>query len=268
MFSEWILLVNDDGVDSPALIPFAHALSELAEVRIVVPDGERSWSGKAISRTGRVKTEVRELGTFMAFAHSGTPADGVQLGVHHLFEGPPSLVVSGINLGFNYGSAFAWSSGTVGAAIEGSLAGIPAIAVSTGPAGDWGVWREHALTREAEPAWQRLSTISKNIIVDLANTDLLDGSAAVSINMGFGVTTSAPRRLTHLEPTGYGPLLAASADGSYRYEFSGGIFDPAQREGSDIGVVSQGGIAITPIDLARRPSVSDETKFAIERQDP
>ncbi len=268
MFSEWILLVNDDGVDSPALIPFAHALSELAEVRIVVPDGERSWSGKAISRTGQVKTEVRELATFMAFAHSGTPADGVQLGVHHLFEGPPSLVVSGINLGFNYGSAFAWSSGTVGAAIEGSLAGIPAIAVSTGPAGDWGVWREHALTREAEPAWQRLSSISKDVIADLANTNLLDGSAAVSINMGFGVTASAPRRLTHLEPTGYGSLLAANADGSYRYEFSGGIFDPAQREGSDIGVVSQGGIAITPIDLARRPSVSDETKFAIERQDP
>lgn len=268
MFSEWILLVNDDGVNSPALIPFAHALSELSEVRILVPDGERSWSGKAISRTGQVKIESRRLAAFTAFSHSGTPADGVQLGVHHLFEGPPSLVVSGINLGFNYGSAFTWSSGTIGAAIEGSLAGIPGVAVSTGPTGDWDVWREHVLTREAEPAWKRLSSISKNVISDLANTSLLGGSAAVSINMGFCVDMTAPRRLTPLEPTGYGPLLAANDDGSYGYEFTGGIFDPAQREGSDIGVVSDGGIAITPIDLAPRLSVSEATKSAIERSDP
>jgi 5'/3'-nucleotidase SurE len=264
VFSEWILLVNDDGVDSPALIPFAQALSELAEVRIVVPDGERSWSGKAISRTGLVRTQSRELGTFRSFAHSGTPADGVQLGVHHLFDGPPSLVVSGINLGFNYGSAFAWSSGTVGAAIEGSLAGVPAVAVSTGPTGDWSVWRQHALTRDAEPAWRRISNISKNVIADLAGTSLLDGRGMVSINMNFQVDESAPRRLAHLEPTGYGPLLTANTDGSYQYEFSGGIFDPTQREGSDIGVVSDGGIAITPIDLAGRPTVPEETRQVIE----
>jgi 5'/3'-nucleotidase SurE len=264
VFSEWILLVNDDGVDSPALMPFAQALSELSEVRIVVPDGERSWSGKAISRTGEVRTQQRELGSFMAFAHSGTPADGVQLGVHHLFDTPPSLVVSGINLGFNYGSAFAWSSGTIGAAIEGSLAGVPAVAVSTGPTGDWDAWRQHALTEDAEPTWRRISKISKGVIADLPRTNLLEDNGTVSINMEFQVDDSAPRKITHVEPTGYGPVLTATPDGAYRYEFSGGIFDPAHREGSDIAVVSEGGISITRIDLAGRSTISEASKLAIE----
>lgn len=123
-----LLLTNDDGVDSPALAPFARALAALAAVDVVVPDGERSWIGKAITRAGEVATAVVERDGVAMTTCTGYPADAVQLGVHTLRPSPPDVVVSGINLGLNHGSAFLLSSGTVGAAVEGWICGLPAVA--------------------------------------------------------------------------------------------------------------------------------------------
>ncbi|MGI9603190.1 MAG: 5'/3'-nucleotidase SurE, partial [Acidimicrobiales bacterium] len=124
----WILLTNDDGVESPALGPIATQLTQLAPVRIVVPDRERSWIGKAMSRFEPVTTTEHRIDDHLAVAVSGYPADCAQLGVRSLFPTPPALVVSGINIGANHGTSYVSASGTIGAALEGAMVGIPAIA--------------------------------------------------------------------------------------------------------------------------------------------
>jgi hypothetical protein len=125
-----ILITNDDGIDSPTLVPLARCLRRLGTIRVVVPEAERSWIAKAITRFEALRVVPAEREGIAMHAVTGTPADCVSLGVHTLFDGPPDLVVSGINLGLNYGLAFLLSSGTVGAALEACLAGIPAIAFS------------------------------------------------------------------------------------------------------------------------------------------
>ena len=131
-----VVLTNDDGVDSPALVPFARALARRHDVLVCTPDGERSWSGKAVSRHVPITLVADERDGWPVHHTSGTPADAAQLGVHHVARGDVDVVVSGINVGFNHGSAFLLSSGTVGAAIEGWIAGCTAVAFSTGTWGD------------------------------------------------------------------------------------------------------------------------------------
>jgi 5'-nucleotidase len=125
-----ILLTNDDGPESPLLLFLLEKLSEFGRVVTVVPKHEQSWRGKAITRGKALALEEAMVGPFCAFTLDGTPADCVNLAVYHLFEKKPELVVSGINIGINTGCAFLWSSGTVGACLEGNLAGIPGIALS------------------------------------------------------------------------------------------------------------------------------------------
>ena len=94
-----ILLTNDDGIDAPALVPLARALAELGQVSVVVPDRERSWVGKAITRFDPVSVEETSREGIVMHAVSGYPADAVQLGIHALGLPHPDLVVSGIKLG-------------------------------------------------------------------------------------------------------------------------------------------------------------------------
>ena len=114
----FILVTNDDGYSSPSLVPLIRALAKLGRVRAVVPDRERSWIAKAITRWEDVRVERADRDGCEIWRTSGCPADCTQLGVHTLFGEAPKLVVSGINLGFNHGLAFFMSSGTVGGATE------------------------------------------------------------------------------------------------------------------------------------------------------
>ena len=128
-----ILITNDDGIDSPALVPLVEALQGISDTRVVVPDRERSWVGKAITRHDQVSVDEVDRGGIGMWTASGYPADCVQLGISELFPEPPVLVVSGINIGYNHGSGYIHSSGTVGAAVEALLGGVPAVALSAVP---------------------------------------------------------------------------------------------------------------------------------------
>ena len=141
----YILVTNDDGVDSPALLPLVHELARLGPVRVAVPAKERSWIGKAISRWDElaVTRVVREGIEILAV--DGFPADCTNLAVHSLFGERPSLVVSGVNIGLNVGLGFFLSSGTIGAAMEGWIAGLPAIALSVGRVGEDRAWKKDAV---------------------------------------------------------------------------------------------------------------------------
>src|SRR5258705_8994249 len=121
-----ILLSNDDGYFAPGLERLAATLAAHAEITVVAP--ERDRSGASNSLTLDRPLSVRNAANGFMFVN-GTPTDCVHLAVTGLFDGLPDMVVSGINLGANMGDDTIYS-GTVAAAVEGYLLGIPSIAVS------------------------------------------------------------------------------------------------------------------------------------------
>lgn len=125
-----ILLTNDDGIRSPGLLILKKKLETLGKLTIVAPKTEKSGVGKAVSTaTVKVAKTVFEGGA-EAYAVEGTPADAVLLALFKILEKPPDIVVSGINLGPNLGIDDLLTSGTLGAAFEAAIHGIPAVAVS------------------------------------------------------------------------------------------------------------------------------------------
>lgn len=125
------LLSNDDGIDSFFLLALAEALAERLEVVVVAPADEQSWVGRAMTRHGELTARRVEGFPCEAWSLTGRPADCVNVGLHHLLGGRrPDVVVSGMNLGFNASLNLTLGSGTVGAATEGALAGLRAVAFS------------------------------------------------------------------------------------------------------------------------------------------
>jgi 5'/3'-nucleotidase len=121
-----ILVTNDDGVHSPGLSALHKAMEQLGDAFIVAPDRERSAAGHSLTLHRPLKVEeIRER----VFSVNGTPTDCVTLGVNKLLPERPSLVVSGINKGANLGDDITYS-GTVSAAVEGTIFGIPSMAFS------------------------------------------------------------------------------------------------------------------------------------------
>lgn len=260
-----ILVTNDDGVDAPALPLLARALEALGQVVVVAPDRERSWVGKAITRFEPVTVrEVRRGGVDMV-AVSGYPADAVQIGVHALGGPPPDLIVSGINLGYNHGAGFLMSSGTIGAAVEGWISGIDAIALSTGTMGDWHLWRSRAEQPEAVGDWERLAELSVELISLVGDSGLHALSDVVSINLPYESNGSTPRRVTTIARAGYDQLFAHRGEGIYEHSYGGRITRFEETDDTDIDAAHQGAISITPIRLPAAAAVPSEVRSRIER---
>ena len=125
-----ILLTNDDGIYSKGIEVLHKHLSKDHEVAVVAPETEQSAVGHAITLTDPLLVKsVNRNGIFFGYAVKGTPADCVKLAINELVEQQPDLVVSGINLGANVGINVIYS-GTVSAATEGAILGVPSIAIS------------------------------------------------------------------------------------------------------------------------------------------
>jgi len=125
-----ILVSNDDGIESIGLIALVKELKKLGEVTVVAPNSQRSAASHSLTIHGGIKVEKREVEGCPAWAIWGTPVDCVHLAIKYILKDhKPDLVVSGINQGFNVSSDIIYS-GTVGAAREGFLYGVPAIAMS------------------------------------------------------------------------------------------------------------------------------------------
>ncbi len=130
-----ILLSNDDGHTSPGIRAMRQALATIADVVVLAPEGEQSASSHALSLMRPLRLRASEPGVF---ALDGTPADCVYVALHagtRVLPRRPDLVVSGINHGMNLGQD-AFYSGTIAAAREGALRGIPAFAASAHPSVD------------------------------------------------------------------------------------------------------------------------------------
>ncbi|MCR4621070.1 MAG: 5'/3'-nucleotidase SurE [Clostridiales bacterium] len=125
-----IILTNDDGYDAPGIAAMARALTQAGhEVRLSAPDRENSAVSHGISITRPLRARKVTVEGCPGWGVDGTPTDAARLGLHLLKDWKPDACVSGVNRGPNLGGACIYS-GTVNSAMEASMAGCPALAVS------------------------------------------------------------------------------------------------------------------------------------------
>ncbi len=261
-----LLLTNDDGVDSPALVPFARALQARHDVTVVTPDDEQSWIGKAISRHAPITLVADQRHGLELHHTSGTPADATQLGIHEVARGAIDAVVSGINIGFNHGVAFLLSSGTVGAAIEGWISGRPAVAFSTGTWGDdWHAWRRLVTGPDAGAGWSALAGLCLEILDDILDSGLADHADVVSVNLPFESDTTTPRRVTELARIGYEGLFGGRDDGTWQHE-TVTLRHIDDLAGTDVEAAGHHVVTITPVRMPASPAVPHGIRARLERR--
>jgi 5'-nucleotidase len=125
-----ILITNDDGIHAPGIYQLKKALDTIGKTVVVAPDVERSAVGHAITLSDPLRVyEVEKNGKFFGYAVNGMPADCVKLGIKCLMSKKPDIVVSGINMGPNTAINIIYS-GTVSAAAEAAIMGVPGLAIS------------------------------------------------------------------------------------------------------------------------------------------
>ena len=223
-----ILVTNDDGVHAPGLAALAAALEDLGEVWVVAPEREQSACGHALTLHRPVR--VHEMGE-RRFAVNGTPSDCVNLGVLGFLPERPVLVASGVNHGSNLGDDVTYS-GTVSAAMEGTLLGVPSIAVSMLDGGD--------LTAAGRAA--RLVAM-RTLVEGLPPKTLLNVNVPPKVPRGL--------RFTRLGHRVYSGKIVEHVDprGRTHYWLGSGQPEWEALDGTDMGAVHEGFVAVTPVHL-------------------
>ena len=236
----YLLLTNDDGIDAPGLAALAAAVQHLGRIVVIAPDRERSGAGHALT-LGR-PLRVRSRGNDR-FEVDGTPTDCVHLGVFNLTGGrPPRLVLSGINRGANLGDDVTYS-GTVAAALEGTLLRIPSIAVS--------VERD----AEGQPSYDVAAAVAARVAEKALEHGVPQG---VLLNVNVPVGTPRGIRVTRQGTRTYRAAAVERLDPSGRPYFwiAGADTTPAQEPDGDHAAIREGFVSITPLhaDMTHDPS--------------
>jgi 5'-nucleotidase len=125
-----VLISNDDGINASGIFALVQEIKKIADVTVIAPDKQQSAVGHAITMNYPLRAlPFHKNGEFFGYAVEGTPADAIKLGVRSLLKSRPDMVISGINHGSNTAINIIYS-GTVSAATEGTILGIPSIAIS------------------------------------------------------------------------------------------------------------------------------------------
>jgi 5'-nucleotidase len=227
-----ILVTNDDGIQSPGISALADHLKALGRVIVVAPDRERSAVGHALTLHAPLRAE--EVAPDF-WAVSGTPTDAVNLGIHGLIKDKPDLVVSGINRGGNMGDDLTYS-GTVAAAMEATLMGVPAFAISFSG-------QEFSYDNFI-PSAKAAVLLAKQI-----NQHNLPADTFLNVN----VPEKEPRgmRLTRQGKRVYQDSVVQNKDprGRNYYWIGAGELGFQELEGTDFHAVQNGFISVTPLHL-------------------
>jgi 5'-nucleotidase len=226
-----ILITNDDGYTAEGIQVLADALDGLGEVWVVAPNREQSAVSHALTLDRPLRAE--RLGE-RRFAVDGTPTDCVALAVSNLMEElPPHLVVSGINFGVNMGADVHYS-GTVSAAFEGVILGIPALAVSQ-QLGEGFSFHHAARYARQISSWILTQGIPQNT--------LLNVNVPVDTPRGVKLTRLGERRYTE------GVLEQTDPRGRQIFWIGGGepVWQPIS--GTDFHEVGEGYVSVTPLHL-------------------
>ena len=229
-----ILLTNDDGIEAVGLKELAAGLADLGEIVVVAPDREQSASSHALTLQRPLRIDKRGPGRY---AVDGTPTDCVFLGVNQVMrDRRPDLVISGINRGGNLGDDLTYS-GTVAAAFEATLLGIPALAISLEIA------REHHFGTASRVAARIARRVLENGMPPdtLFNVNVPD--LAFAKLRGLRVTRQGKRT--------YSDEVRENVDprGRHYYWIGGAVLPDEAEEGTDSAAVRAGFVSLTPVHL-------------------
>ena len=236
-----ILLTNDDGIAAPGLKVLQRIARQLArEVWVVAPELEQSGAGHSL--TLRRPLRIRQLGR-RRYAVDGTPTDAVLLAVNQIMRAAkPSLVLSGVNRGGNMGEDVTYS-GTIAAAMEATLLGVPAIALSLE-------------TLQGKPArWDTVEAHAPRVIRELAAAGW---PADVFINVNFPNRPPdqvGPIQIARQGRRKIGDELGERLDlrGEHYYWIGPMRTEEPTQPGTDLAAVNEGRIAVTPLHLDLTP---------------
>jgi 5'-nucleotidase len=239
-----VLLTNDDGIEADGLQALRRALLALPDVELAViaPDGNRSAMARSITTRRPLWVQEVDFGDgTVGYATDGTPVDCVRFAKLGLVEGfEADIIVSGINHGANLGDDITYS-GTVAAALEGVLLGLPAIAVSQQSAArelDFRLGREFDFSTAAE--------FTAQIVDQLDDVPLRDGTL---LTINVPADRPAGVEIARLGKRIYRDELKLSEESEERrrYWIYGDVSTHADEPGTDLAAVAAGHIAVTPI---------------------
>ena len=258
-----ILVTNDDGVGASGLHALRRALAaqDGAEVSVIAPDSNRSATARSITTRSPIWVEEVPLDDgSIAYATDGTPVDCVRFADLGLVGERPDLIVSGINHGSNLGDDITYS-GTVAAALEGIVLGIPAVAVSQQSAA-----REMGFLPGPEFEFDTAARLCARLVAFLS-ANPLPPETLLNVNVPAGEPKGV--EVTRLGKRVYeDELKLVEEDGARRrYQIYG--FAPTYEEdpGSDLTAVAQGRVSITPVhfDLTDREGLDRLREVALEQ---
>jgi 5'-nucleotidase len=249
-----VLLTNDDGITATGLNVLRRALLDLPDVdlEVIAPDSNRSATGRAVTLHDPIWVEEVEFGDGTSgFATDGTPVDCVRFASLGLIEEPPELIVSGINHGHNLGDDITYS-GTVAAALEGIVLGVPAVAVSLADR-----------SGEFEP----LARFVARLVEELDDVPMPDGTL-LNVNGPPGDPKGACAcRLGKRVYNDKMELTEEGERGRRRYRLYGNEPSYEHEPGTDFAAIADGLIAVTPLhfDLTDQAGVEELAGFDLER---
>jgi 5'-nucleotidase len=258
-----VLLTNDDGIQAQGLNALRRALLEVPEIELAViaPNGNRSATARSITTREPLWVDEIEFedGT-TGYATDGTPVDCVRFAALGLIEFEPELIVSGINHGANLGDDITYS-GTVAAALEGIVLGIPGIAVS-----QQSTRREMDFRLGHEFDFEAAAGFTARLVEEIDYVGIPEGTL-LNVNCPAGEVRDV--RACRLGKRIYRDKmhLTEEHEGRRRYRIYGD--DPSYHDepGTDFSVVADGGIAVTPLhfDLTDEPGIERLGGFDLDR---
>jgi 5'-nucleotidase len=231
--STTLFITNDDGYEARGLQILCRALEGLGELFVVAPAREQSASSHSLTVRQRIATYEVEKNRFKV---DGTPTDSVVLGIHGLLGRKPDLLLSGINHGPNMGEDVTYS-GTVAAAIEGTLLGVPSLAISS---------LQRTLSNE-----ETVGRIAR-VVVEAALRLGVPHDCLLNVNIPDpDISSIKGVRITKLGSRAYDNLLREEKGEHGEIYYMIGGEDPVWKEddGTDIAAVRMGYVSVTPLHL-------------------
>lgn len=232
-----ILICNDDGVDAPGIAVMEKIARELTDdVWVVAPASEQSGAGRSLSLTSPLR--LNHLGD-KRYSVAGTPTDCVMMALREVLDSPPDLLLSGVNRGANIAEDITYS-GTIAAAMEGTLLGIPSIAMSqVGLHGD-------------EIKWQTAEAFGPGIVRRLIEAGWPD-----DVLMNVNYPNVEPDEVNGIHAVPHGRRDQSNVTLDKRQDGRGIPYywlglrrqKSMPPPGTDIGTIWRGGISVTPISL-------------------
>ena len=260
-----VLLTNDDGITATGLNVLRRALLEVPgiELAVIAPDSNRSATARSITFREPLDVEEVEFGDGTSgFATSGTPVDCVRFAALGLIELEPELIVSGINHGANLGDDITYS-GTVAAAFEGIMLGLPAIAVSQ--QADHGEMDFRAGTAWSSERFEQAASFVARLVEELEHVPMPEGTL-LNVNTPAGEASGV--RACRLGKRIYRDRmeLTGEEEGRRRYRIYGDSPSYEREEGTDFAAIAGGSIAVTPLhfDLTDQSGIEQLAGFDLE----